>query len=279
MERADEIYLIDMWHVVVREWLWFLATGVLIMLATFYYLHSSRSQWEATSWIQIGQVGVAPVGQDPKVEPILRVMERLQTPNFQDEVLKSVGVPLDAPEAALYRRSMKLEAMPYANLIKMHIRAYSQQDASQLASATVAVLHVIHEQAGATAMQLAHARLQEIETNLKDALADRDRLAKEIASGKSDQAEIASMVMAGKSNEIRSLEQARNELAVRLTSNYTSETLMPWPPSVPPGRAFPNTVLTLGLGALVALFFASLVAVARNALRTRMTVGAAARPA
>lgn len=267
METVDEIYLIDMWRIVVREWRWFGATAALVLLATFGYLHGLRSQWEATSWIQVGQVGVAPPGLDVKIEPFARVLERLETAGFQDDVLKSVGVPLDAPEAALFRSSMKLDPQPYASIIKVHVRAYSAQDAAQLATATGAVLHTLHEQIGETPTQLAHARLDEIEMNLKDARADRDRITRDIIGAKGDAGQLDALVLASKNNEVRMLEQARSELAIRLTSTYTYDTSMPWPVSAPAGRAFPNATLIWGIGALAALFFASLVAVARNALR------------
>ncbi|HXO99445.1 MAG TPA: Wzz/FepE/Etk N-terminal domain-containing protein [Luteibacter sp.] len=276
METPDEIYLIDMWRIVVREWRWFGATAVVVLLATFGYLHASRSQWEATSWVQIGQVGVAPPGQDVKIEPFQRVLERLETPGFQDDVLKSVGVPLDAAEGALFRRSMKLEPLPYASIIKVHVRAYSSQDAAQLASAVVTVLHALHEEIGEAPKQLAQARLEEIDANLRDAKADRDRLARDLDRAKGDTAQVDSLVLAAKNNEIRNLEQVRSDLAIRLTRNYSYPTAMAWPVSAPEGRVFPNAMLTWGIGALAAVFFASLVAVGRNALRRAATARNAA---
>lgn len=278
METVDEIYLIDMWRIVVREWRWFCVAAVLVLLATFSYLHSVRSQWEATTWIQIGQVGVAPTGQDMKIEPFQRVMERLDTRDFQDDVLKSIGVPLDAAEANLFRRSMKLEPLPYASIIKVRVRAYSEQDAAQLASATVTVLKAIHEQLAAKPMEIAHGRLAEVEASLKEAKADRERLVQGEA-GKDATAVLDSLALAGKNNDIRMLEQARNDLELRLSPNYTYATSSPWPTDVPEGRAFPNAVLTWGIGALAALFFASLVAIGRNALRRAAARGAALRTA
>jgi hypothetical protein len=269
MERADEIYLIDMWRIVVREWRWFAGTTAIVLMLTFAYLHAARSQWEATTWIQLGQMGVTPTGQDPKIEPFQRTLERLETVAFQNDVLKSVGVPVEAPEARLYRRSLKLEPLPYANMIKIHVRAYSGQDASQLASATVSMLQAIHARLGAQPLELAHDRLREVETNLKQARADQERLSREASGGKGDEARLAAILLASANDEVRALEQARSDLVTRLAANYTSATTMPWPIDAPEGRVFPNALLTWGMGALAAAFLASLAAVARHALRRR----------
>ncbi|WP_426286701.1 Wzz/FepE/Etk N-terminal domain-containing protein [Luteibacter sp. E-22] len=269
MERADEIYLIDMWRIVAREWRWFAGTAAVVLMATFAYLHASRSQWEATAWIQLGQLGVAPAGQDPKVEPFQRVLERLDTLGFQNDVLKSIGVPVEAPEAKLYRRSLKLEPLPYASLIKLRLRAYSAQDAAELASATVTVLQAIHRRIEARPLELARKRLGEVEASLKDARAEQERLSRETAAGKGDDARMAGVLLAGANADVRTLEQVRNDLMTRLADNYTSGTSMAWPIDVPADRVFPNAPLTLGMGVLAAAFLASLAAVARHALRRR----------
>lgn len=266
MANDDEIYLIDMWRIVTREWRWFVGVAALVLLATFAWLHTARSQWEATAWIQVGQVGAAPSGQDPKIEAFSRALERLDTRTFRDEVLRRVGVPLDTPEAVLYRRSMKVEPMPYANLMKVRLRAYSAEDAKQLASATADTLHGLHARIGAVPLALARERMVELDRDLRDAQADRERLAHE-AAGSGAEAALAGVALASRNEDIRALEQVRSDLATRLLPNYTFETSMPWPVNVPDDRVFPNVPLTAGLGGLAALFLASLAAVARHALR------------
>ncbi|MEP6906914.1 MAG: Wzz/FepE/Etk N-terminal domain-containing protein, partial [Pseudoxanthomonas sp.] len=136
--EQDEIYLIDLWRIFSREWKWFVAVLIMTLVLTYAFAHLVRRQWEATAWIQIAQVGQVPSGQDPKVEPLLRVIERLQLVPFENEILKSIGHASDSPEARLYRNSLKLEPMPYAGpLIRLSVRGYSQQQAIQFATATV----------------------------------------------------------------------------------------------------------------------------------------------
>ena len=269
--EQDEIYLIDLWHIFLREWRWFVAVLVVVLGLTFGWLHTTRSQWEATAWIQVGQVGSAPAGQDMKVEPFQRVISRLQTEAFREGVVASLGLEPGSPEGSLYNRSLKVDPEPYANLLKISMRAYSAQQAKDLAKATLAQLQAIHARIGAVPLKLANDRLEELDSNLRIALADRDRLVSAAASADHAAAGLAGVLLASKNEEIRALQQARSELVVRLAPNYTYETSMPWPIDVPAGRAFPNSVLSIGIGVVFGLFLAGVAAIGRNALRRRST--------
>ncbi|RDI98004.1 lipopolysaccharide biosynthesis protein [Dyella solisilvae] len=270
--QKDEIYLFDLWRVLVREWKWFLALLLLVLAATYAFAHLARRQWEATAWVQIGQVAQAPPGQDPKVESLQRVLERLQTVAFQNEAMESIGIAPDSPEARLYRHSMKLEPMPYAGpMVRINVRAWSPQQARQFAQATVARLQAIHGSLEASPLALAHARLDEVQGELKGALAERERLSE--AAHKDDagggMSPLAVAMLASKSEDIRNLQMARSDLLTRLSATYTYETSMPWPVYVSDHPVFPNPMLTWGLGLLVGVGLGGFAAVARNAARRR----------
>ncbi|PTR34902.1 subunit length determinant protein [Luteibacter sp. OK325] len=269
--EQNEIYLIDLWHIFRREWRWFVAVLVVVLGLTFAWVSTARSQWEATAWIQIGQVGSAPVGQDPKVEPLLRVIARVQTVPFQDDVVRSLGLVPDSAEARLYRRSLKIDPNPFANLFKLTIRAYSARQANELARATLTQLQAVHQRLDALPLKLANDRLDELDSNLRIALADRVRLTSGTESADHAAAALAGVLLASKNEDIRALQQARSELVVRLAPNYTYETSMPWPVYVPEYRAFPNSVLSIGIGIVFGLFLAGVAAIGRNALRRRST--------
>ncbi|WP_201315322.1 Wzz/FepE/Etk N-terminal domain-containing protein [Dyella sp. EPa41] len=269
MER-DEIYLIDMWRILVREWKWCLAVLLLVLAGTYAFAHLVRRQWEASAWILIGQVGQVPPGQDPKVEPIARVLERLQTAAFQDDVTGSLGLARDSRTAQLYRKSMKLEPLPYAGpMVRVNVRGDSPAQARQLAEATVERLRAVHRDMESTPLSLAHTRLDEVQAELKTAIADRDRLlqaaSKDEASGKG--ASLASVLLAGKNEDIRNLQTQQSDLVTRLSANFTYETSLPWPVYVPERQAFPNPVLTYGIGLLAGLGLGVFAGVARNAAR------------
>ena len=65
--EQDEIYLIDLWRIFAREWRWFVGVLAFVLLATFGFSHLVKPQWEATAWIQIGQVAQTIAGQDQKI--------------------------------------------------------------------------------------------------------------------------------------------------------------------------------------------------------------------
>lgn len=269
MER-DEIYLVDLWKTLCREWLWFVAVLVLVLAATYAFAHLARRQWEATAWILIGQVGQTPPGQDPKIEPLLRVIERLQTMEFQHDVTQALGLADDSREARLYRKSMRLDPMPYAGpMVRLSVRGDSPQQARDLANATVAHLRAVHHGMEAVPLKLARARLGEIENELGDALAERDRLLQVVNKGDADgkAASLASVLLSSKGEDIRNLQMQRTDLQTRLSANYTYETSEPWPAYVPDHQAFPNPALTWGLGLLAGLGLGAFASVARNAAR------------
>ena len=144
MKDEDEIYLIDLWRILLREWRWALAAMLVVLAITFAFTRVAKPQREATAWIQVGEIGPTPAGRDPKVEPFQRVIDRMKTRLFQDAVLTHAGVPLKSRAAQLYRGSLKPDPDPYANLIGITIRAESATQARTLAMATVAQLQALH---------------------------------------------------------------------------------------------------------------------------------------
>jgi hypothetical protein len=276
--EQDEIYLIDLWRIFTREWKWFVAVMVLTLACTYAFAHLVKRQWEASAWIQIGQVGQVPSGQDPKVEPLARVLERLQLVAFQNEVMASVGFSPNSPEAQLYRKSLKLEPLPYAGpLIRLNVRAYSREQASRFAAATSAQLHALHQRLEVLPLKSARERLAHVEADLQTTMADRARLQQAAASASGHAANakdvanpvLASLLLVNKNEEIRNLQQARSDLLERLGPTYTYETSLMWPVYVPERQAFPNPELTYGIGVLLSIFLGASAAIARNVARRK----------
>ncbi|SFS19941.1 Chain length determinant protein [Dyella sp. OK004] len=274
MER-DEVYLVDMWRILLREWRWWLTVLVLALALTFAFTHLAKRQWEATAWIQIGQVGAVPGGQDPKVEPLARVLERLQTAAFQNEVMQSLGFTPESRESHIYRKSLKLEPLPYAGpLVKLTVRGSSPPQARQFAEATVARLHAIHQGLEAKPLALAQARLNEVQSELSGAVTEREQWLQ--TAGRNDAASKAGQGMAltgvlaaNMRSEIYGLTAARSDLSTRLSTTYTYETSLLWPVYVPEHQAFPNPVLCWGVGILGGLCLGVFAAMVRNAMRRR----------
>lgn len=274
--EQDEIYLIDLWRIFIRGWMWFAGVLILTLVCTYAFAHLVKRQWQATAWIQIGQVGQVLSGQDPKVEPLLRVIERLELVPFENEILKSAGYAPDSSVARLYRKSLKLEPMPYAGpLIRLTVRAYSREQAAELANATVDRLRTVHQRLEEAPLKAARVRLARVEDDLQTAEADRARYQQAAKPGNKGGAGsndvqnpmLASLLLTSKNDEIRNLRQARMDLVERLGPTYTYGTSMMWPVYVPDKQAFPNPELTWGIGLLLGIFlgaFATVVMAGRR---------------
>jgi uncharacterized protein involved in exopolysaccharide biosynthesis len=269
--EQDEIYVADLWRVFAREWRWFAIVLVVVLACTFAFIHATKRQWEATAWFQIAQVGQVPSGQDPHAESLQRVLERVQTAAFQNQVLKAQGFAEDSPEARLYHKSLKLDPSPYGQMIKLTIRASSPELATRLATATVNELNALHRQIESEPLRMARTALVELHEQLDAATADRDRLLQVVNGKPGTEASLAAVLLASKTQEVRSLRQSTSDLTSRLSPTYTFDTSLVFPVYVPKGPSFPNVTLLLGMGIVFGLFLGALAAMARNAVRRAST--------
>ncbi|MEI7036682.1 Wzz/FepE/Etk N-terminal domain-containing protein [Fulvimonas yonginensis] len=273
--EQDEIYLADLWRVLRREWRWFAAVLAVVLAGALAFALTARPQWEASAWIRPGQLGPVPAGEDPRIEPFQRVIDRMGTVPFQDAVLHDLGLPFRSREAHLYRDSFRLEPSPYAGLIKFSVRAASPQQARRFAETTFEHLRALHERLMAEPLGLAQARLRQAQAQLDDATAERDRLQRAVAPTTRDAADrpsrqdlmLASMVLSSSNQEVRQLQQTVSDLKARLTATYSYRTSLAWPIYVPDRRAYPNRVLIVGAGLVLGLGLGVMAALARHAAR------------
>lgn len=281
MNQHDEIYLIDLWRILRREWRWALAALVLVLGLAFVFLRVATPQWEATAWIQVGEIGPTPAGRDPKVEPFQRVIDRMKTRLFQDAVLRQAGVPLKSRVAQVYRGSLKPDPDPYANLIGITVRAESAQQARTLAMATVTVLQTLHGDTNTAALALARTRLQGLSEDLRVATLTRQQLQQQLHAGQGGSGATPAQVLAGvllteNTTAIRAIKAERDDLIARLTARYTYQTSLAWPLYVPEQRAFPNAVMVWAVALLGGAGLGTVVAVLRNAWRRHRLAGVTA---
>ncbi|MDF4002305.1 Wzz/FepE/Etk N-terminal domain-containing protein [Luteibacter sp. PPL552] len=268
--QSDEIYLIDLWRVVRRRWLWMAGVALATCTATFAWLHVARHQWEALATVQVGQVGTAPSGMDPKVEPFARVLQRLQSVGFQAEVLRRMGVAKDSDAGRLYIASLALEPDPYANLIRLRVRAYSPAEARRAATATVDRLVAIHAALSQAQLAVTRARSADIDQTLASAQGDRDRIARDLQGASHADAMVANVALADTDAGIRTLKQIRGDFDARMTPSYTFPTSMPWPVTVSDHAVAPAQKPLMIIGVLVGLVLGVVAATAADA-RARST--------
>lgn len=269
----DEIYLIDLWRILRREWRWFVAVLAVVLGAAIFFAQAAHPRWEAVAWIRPGQLAPVPTGLDPRVEPFQRVVERMQTVEFQQGVLHDLGISPRSREGHLYRGSFDLDPSPYAGLLKLTVRGYSPQQAQRFVQATFDHLHRLHAGLMAEPLDLAESRLHRAQAQLDDATAERDRLRQAIAPARGGAVPnrqdllLASMVLSNSNQEVRELQQTVGELKALLTTSYSYETTLAWPVYVPDHAVYPNRLLIWGAGLVLGLGLGLVAAVARNAYR------------
>jgi capsular polysaccharide biosynthesis protein len=273
--EQDEIQLIDLYRLLRRERAWLIAVFVLCLIGTAAFSWGVPRQWQATAWIQIGQVGQVPPVPDLKVESQARVLERLQMVPFQNEVLDGMGIGIDAPDAKLYRKSLTPVPLQDADLVRLLVRGSSPDEARHFAAATIEKLKAIHGPLESVPLTQAHARLDQTQTDLKAALSERDQLVSAVSTqanhetgdGNAHTMLMASGLLGTENEEIRVLQQKRSNLVDRLSTTYTYETSALGNIYVQAKPVYPNQVLVWITGLSLGLVLGALAALLRNAIR------------
>jgi len=136
-------------------------------------------------------------------------------------------------------------------------------------------LRLVHQGLEEAPLAAARARLAQIDAELQTALADQARYRQAAASGNKGEAGgkdmanpvLASLLLTNKNEAIRTLREAKSDLTERLDPTYTYETSTVWPIYVPEQQAFPNPMLTYGIGLLLGIFLGVSASVARSTAR------------
>lgn len=273
--EQDEIQLIDLYRLLVRERAWLIAVFAVCLIGAAAFALLAPRQWEAKAWIQIGQVGQVPPTPDLKVESQARVLERLQMVPFQNEILRGIGIGVDTGDAKLYRKSLTLVPLQDADLIRLLVRGNSPDQARRFASATIEQLEAVHRPLEEVPLAEEHARLEQTQADLKAALAEHDQVMGMVSTQSSHEAGdnyahtmlMASGVVGAENEEIRALQQKRSNLLDRLSATYTYETSALGDIYVQAKPVYPNQPLVWGVGLSLGLVLGVLAAILRNAIR------------
>lgn len=131
----DEISLLEIWQVLVRQKKWVIGIPVLALVAAVAVSVLMPPVWEAILVGQVGQVGQ--VGT--QIETVTNALERIKQKPFQSEVLASMDIPLDEknPKGALYRNTLNVKILKDTNMIEIKVHGHSREEAKRNADATL----------------------------------------------------------------------------------------------------------------------------------------------
>lgn len=140
LSNNDEMSLLDLWQTFCSGWRLMLIGLVAGSVVAGGYLAMTPGQYEATLLVEVGHMGVA--GSVQQIEAVDDAVKRLQSPDFEKPVLKSLGWNGDARER-LFKSSLQATSME-GKYIKIKLRSLAPDDARRAAEATFAALASAH---------------------------------------------------------------------------------------------------------------------------------------
>jgi hypothetical protein len=273
----DEINLFDLWQILVlRKW-WVLITTFLAMVAAVVAVILIKPQWEATATIRIGVVGQ--VGQSGKIiEPIARVVARMQLRPFEDAVLANLAPSeRNKSETALYRDSIEVNGLPDPDLIEIKVRGYSRESAERYTEATVNHLSKLHEEMAASTRERMTQLLTRTKREIAQTEAEREKMHKltDLKEKILDDAHylenimLANIMTIQQDRELRALEQTKTEYEEQLGPLRTYPTSLIERISVSEKPVAPNKPLIIFLAGVLGLFLGIIAAFLSNNAQAR----------
>lgn len=279
----EDLRLSDVWRMIVAGRRWVIGVPLVTVIVALIYVHLSDPQWESSAVVQVGQVGQAEVGKvTALVEAPPRAIERTKLPAFQDNVLTSIGIDAaeDDPKARLYRDSLRLRQPPGTDLIELKLRAYSRDEARQLAEATVEQLRKGHDKLALPSIDFLRQQFDDVTRQLERAQKEREFLASQIASGKDIDARnrfaesaLLGQMITMRDEEVRQLRERRLMLEERLGPVRTYATSLIEDVHVGTRPVFPRPALAVLLAATGGLLAGVSIALAVGSRRADPEAG------
>ncbi|MFX1671526.1 Wzz/FepE/Etk N-terminal domain-containing protein [Paraburkholderia sp. A2WS-5] len=171
----DGISGADIVQFVTSQFWWiaaFLVAGAVLGIA---YSFTKAHQWEAATFVQIGQIDELGSGSAP-IDTPNRAVQRVQVDPFIDQVLRSQSLPTqigENSESDLIRRTLSAEIVPNSDVIKLTVRGLSPQKADATLQAAQNQLIGIHAGIVEAALKRTHDRLDTINAAIADAQSKR----------------------------------------------------------------------------------------------------------
>jgi LPS O-antigen subunit length determinant protein (WzzB/FepE family) len=263
----------DAYAAVLRRRSTVLLIGGLALVGTLAYCLLTRATYESCATIRLGHVGQLGVTGEPVqrnlVEPVARAIERLHLRRFQDSCLEAAGAGTGEKDlvAILYRKSFTARQLGTTDLVRLTVRAHTEDSARRLLQATIDRLAQAHTELAAPSIQALHSMAAHVAVQLQavqDDLAELRRL--EQARNKlppgaqfTEGAFIAGYVTS-RLDAVAKLEEQKIQLEEQLSEARTYPTSVTDPVRVDPERTAPHTgrnlLIAFPLGLLVGVFVA-----------------------
>lgn len=104
-------------------------------------------RWEANAVVQLGAVQLSPNHDEQFIELLPSVLDWLRVAVAQDEILRKAGISPTNRNYETYRKAIVVKGLNESDLLAIHVRAFSKQDAQSLVMAAVDYVIGVHEKA------------------------------------------------------------------------------------------------------------------------------------
>jgi|GEM_PF-1379169 len=218
--------------------------------------------WEASSLIQVGQVGTV-------VEPSSRTVARVQNPSFIFGVFgQGKNMDEESPEFSLYKASFKARQLPNTDLIELKLKAYSKESGKKLILVTVNQLRAVHDEMMRPSVDRLEQELAEVKKGIQEGQSILNNLRERlISSGPGATGSVLyAMLMQQKMSEIQLFAQRKLALEEQLHPARTFPTKLVGEIYVSKKPVSPKKGLIVSLAVLLVLFGAVLAAFMHNSM-------------
>ncbi|UZF35690.1 chain-length determining protein [Ralstonia pseudosolanacearum] len=228
-------------------------------------------QWEASVVIQVGQITNeampgTPLPAPTPVETVGRAVERLQLPQFEDLVLRKLGLPLEVNENAstdLIRRSLKAVQLKNADLIEVTVRGFSQADAQRYTQAFSDALIGAHAVIAKPSLDKINANMAEVRQQISAEEARKGELSalmrvrdQSKAEAKFSESVLLANMVAENDKQLQGLRQREINIREQLNPERTFNTRLFGPVHVSRRHVFPSGLLFAAGGLVLGLLAA-----------------------
>ena len=259
----DDLNLQDLWETLVENRKWVVGISILCIVLTGAMTFLSKPQWEATTVVQIGQVGQSGVGQNLQlIEPPIRAVERMKMKSFEDDVLANLKIPVGQGDsmAQLFRASLALKVLGTTDLIQVRVRGYTPEQAESWARAVVDRISMIHQSLTQPIIERLEKQLAELNKQMGSIDKERDNLSRidstsaaRKGDGRFSEELLLSNLLVQKNAELRDFEMRRLAINEQITFIRSYPTALVDRVYVPERPASPKRLLMLILAAIVGL--------------------------
>lgn len=277
----DELNLLDLVAFVRRNARTLLVTTLIGAILGGAIAFAAPSQWEARALVRVGQLGNASNTSNTSntnnagnagnpIEPPLQLVDRIKSKSFQNDVLKRLGLENGDYDtsAKIFRDTLKVK-LEKSELISLVLRGESADVAKLQMSAVISELTEMHSRMSAPTVNRLQQELATIESELKRAIVESERLRESLdgADSLSDrtfsQTVLVSNLLLTREVELRAFRERKRALEEQLSLERTFPTDVLGRVEVLSEPVFPKKTLFIAVGLFIGLFLGVFVSVLR----------------